>query len=62
MIFHADMILGKHADLKAWEQLKDRKDVVCATRIEPPLHPNAGEKILKDFGMYPENFKEEDFS
>lgn len=61
MIFHADMILGKHADLKAWEQLKDRKDVVCATRIEPPLHPNAGEKILKDFGMYPENFKEEDF-
>jgi glycosyltransferase involved in cell wall biosynthesis len=61
MIFHADMILGKHADIKAWEQLKDRKDVVCATRIEPPLHPNAGEKILKDFGMYPENFKEEDF-
>ena len=61
MIFHADMILGKDADLKAFEKL-DKKTVVAATRIEPPLHPNAGEKILKDFGIYPEDFKEEDFN
>ena len=27
---------------------------MCATRIEPPLHPENGEKIIKDFGMWPE--------
>lgn len=60
MIFHADMMLGKDADLKAFNHLKE-KTVVCSTRVEPPLHPNNGEKILKDFGMWPEEFKEEDF-
>ena len=60
MIFHADMMLGKHADLKAYNHLKE-KTVVCSTRIEPPLHPNAGEKILLDFGMWPEEFKEKEF-
>jgi hypothetical protein len=38
------------------------KTVVCATRIEPPLHPNNGEKILIDFGMYPEEFKQVEFN
>jgi glycosyltransferase involved in cell wall biosynthesis len=61
MIFHADMMLGKNADLKVFNYLKS-KTVVCATRIEPPLHPNNGEKILMDFGMYPEEFKEMDFN
>ena len=61
MIFHADMMLGKNADLKAFQQLKS-KTVVCATRIEPPLHPNNGEKILIDFGMYPEEFKKDEFN
>jgi glycosyltransferase involved in cell wall biosynthesis len=61
MIFHADMILGKNADLQAWNQLQ-KKTVVCSTRIEPPLHPNAGEKILMDFGVWPEEFKEEAFN
>jgi glycosyltransferase involved in cell wall biosynthesis len=61
MIFHADMILGKNADLNAWNQLQ-KKTVVCSTRIEPPLHPNAGEKILMDFGVWPEEFKEEAFN
>ena len=60
MIFHADMMLGKHADYHAWKLLK-RKTVVCSTRVEPPLHPNAGEKILRDFGMWPEEFKEQAF-
>jgi glycosyltransferase involved in cell wall biosynthesis len=60
MIFHADMMLGKNADIKAYNHLKP-KTVVCSTRIEPPLHPNGGEKILLDFGMYPEEFKEEEF-
>jgi glycosyltransferase involved in cell wall biosynthesis len=61
MIFHADMILGKDADYNAFNQLQ-KKTVVCSTRIEPPLHPNAGEKILMDFGVWPEEFKEEAFS
>jgi glycosyltransferase involved in cell wall biosynthesis len=61
MIFHADMMLGKDADLKAYQHLKP-KTVVCATRIEPPLHPNGGEKILLDFGMYPEEFKQDEFN
>ena len=58
MIFHADMMLGKDADLEAFKYL-DRKKVVCATRIEPPLHPENGEKIIKNFGMWPEKDVEE---
>jgi glycosyltransferase involved in cell wall biosynthesis len=61
MIFHADMMLGKDADLKAFQHLKPQT-VVCATRVEPPLHPNNGEKILLDFGMYPEEFKQDEFN
>ncbi len=60
MIFHADMMLGKDADLKAYNHLKENT-VVCATRIEPPIHPNAGEKILMDFGMWPEEFDQGSF-
>lgn len=60
MIFHADMMLGKDADLNAYKHLSEGR-VVCATRIEPPLHPNAGEKILRDYGIWPEEFKEQAF-
>jgi len=58
MIFHADMMLGKDADLEAFKYL-DKKKVVCSTRIEPPLHPENGEKIIRDFGMWPEPDVEE---
>jgi hypothetical protein len=34
--------------------------VVSATRIEPPLHPDGPEKVLEDFGIEPEEFKEEE--
>ncbi len=61
MVFHADMMLGKHADYHAYKHLK-RGNVVCSTRIEPPLHPNAGEKILMDFGIWPEEFRKEPFT
>lgn len=61
MIFHADMMLGKHADLYAYNCLKE-KTVVCSTRIEPPIHPNNGEKIQIDFGMWPEEWKEDEFN
>ena len=58
MIFHADMMLGKDADLEAFKYL-DKKKVVCSTRIEPPLHPENGEKIIQHFGMWPEKDVEE---
>lgn len=61
MIFHADMILGQDADYHALKHLKPLS-VVCSTRIEPPLHPNGGEKILEDFGMYPEELKSDEFT
>ena len=60
MIFHADMMLGINADLNAFNHLKS-KTVVCSTRVEPPIHPNAGEKILEHFGMWPEEFKSKEF-
>ena len=56
MVFHADMMLGKHADKKAYDLLEP-STAVCSTRVEPPLHPNNGEKIIRDFGMWPEEFK-----
>jgi len=66
MAFHADMMLGKHADFEAFKYINDKK-VVCSTRIEPPLHPEGVEKIVKDFGLWPEKevsdgFKEKDFN
>jgi glycosyltransferase involved in cell wall biosynthesis len=61
MVFHADMMLGKNADLNAFKHLKP-KTAICATRVEPPLHPNAGEKIQIDFGIWPEEWKKEEFN
>lgn len=59
--FHADMILGPDAD-KYLVQEHTKGSVVSATRIEPPLHPPGPEKIVKDFGMWPEDIKWEDFN
>ena len=49
-ILHADMILGPGYVENMIKHLAKGK-VVCATRIEPPLHPEGKEKIIKDFGM-----------
>ena len=59
-MFHADMYMGKGFDIGILKYLKPLS-VVSGTRIEPPLHPNGLEKIVKDFGMYPEDFKKESF-
>jgi hypothetical protein len=48
------MILGQDADLHLVKYHK-RGKVVCSTRIEPPLHPAGPEKIVKDFGLWPED-------
>lgn len=58
--FHADMVLGIDADKNLVKHHK-RGSVVCSTRIEPPLHPPGPEKIVKDFGMWPEDFNWKDF-
>jgi glycosyltransferase involved in cell wall biosynthesis len=67
-MFHADMMLGHYADYYLSEEvLKHVHAVVCATRIEPPLHPSGPEKIIQNFGMWPEEniqdgFKREEFN
>ena len=59
MIFHADMYLCPGADEEINKLLKPGK-VVSLTRIEPPLHPDGPEKVLIDFGIEPEEFKEKE--
>ena len=49
-ILHADMIVGPNYLENLLKHLEKGK-VVCATRIEPPLHPEGDEKIIQDFGM-----------
>lgn len=49
-ILHADMILGPNYVENVLKHLKPGV-VVCGTRIEPPLHPEGMEKIIKDFGL-----------
>jgi len=57
MIYHADMYACPKMDEHVLKHL-ERGKVVSATRIEPPLHPDGPEKILMDYGIEPEEFKE----
>jgi len=59
MIYHADMYALPGLDEEVNKYIKPGV-VVSATRIEPPLHPDGPEKILKDYGIEPEEFKEQD--
>lgn len=59
-ILHADMFIGPNYVENAVKHMS-RGVVVAATRIEPPLHPAGLEKIVKDFGMWPEDFTEDKF-
>ncbi len=58
--FHADMVAGKKLDVNILQWLEKGK-VVCATRIEPPLHPEGPEKVILDCGVEPENFNNKKF-
>lgn len=49
-ILHADMIIGPNYIENMTKHLFPGS-VVCATRIEPPLHPPGKEKIIQDFGQ-----------
>ena len=59
MIYHADMYACPGMDEAMLKHLEPGV-VVSATRIEPPLHPDGPEKILIDFGIEPEEFKEQE--
>ena len=59
MIYHADMYACPKLDEEMLKHLQPGK-VVSATRIEPPLHPDGPEKVLIDFGIEPEEFKEQE--
>ena len=59
-IIHSDMIIGPNYIENTLKHLK-RGKVVCATRIEPPIHPEGKEKIVMDFGMDDDDLKWEEF-
>lgn len=49
-ILHADMYIAPGYVENLIKNLEPGM-VVCATRVEPPLHPEGHEKIIKDFGL-----------
>ena len=54
---HADMYYGYNFVENLLKHHKD-KTVVCATRIEPNIHPPGPEKLIRDYGLYPNSFTE----
>jgi len=56
MIFHADMYACTMMDAAILKYLRKGKNIVSATRIEPPLHPPGPEKVILDCGIEPEEF------
>ena len=59
-ILHADMYIAPNYVENILKHLKPGK-VVCATRVEPPLHPKGKEKIIKDFGLDFDSLKIDEF-
>jgi len=59
MIYHADMYACPGLDEEINKYIEPGV-VVSATRIEPPLHPPGPEKLIKDYGIEPEEFDEFD--
>ena len=59
-ILHSDMIIGPGYFDNMLKHLEKGK-VVCATRIEPPIHPPGKEKIVMNFGDDHNNFMWEAF-
>lgn len=57
----SDMVVCKNYDLEILKHLKPDM-ILCSTRIEPPLHPQSGEKHTFDFGLDPNVFKLDEFT
>ena len=60
LIWHADMHVTPNMIVNMQKHLI-KESVITATRMEPPLHPEGAEKLVVDFGLEPENFKEYEF-
>lgn len=58
----SDMVVGKNFDKHISDNMEDENVVLSCARIEPPLHPPGPEKIVKDFGITPEEFKWDEFN
>lgn len=58
----SDMVVGKDIDKHISENMVDESTVLCCARIEPPLHPPGPEKIIRNFGVTPEEFDYEGFN
>lgn len=59
-ILHADMYIAPNYIENLLKHLEPGK-VICATRVEPPLHPAGNEKIIKDFGQDFDSLMIDDF-
>jgi len=59
MIYHANMYALPGLNEEILKHIKPGV-VVSGTRIEPPLHPPGPEKVIKDFGIEPEEFQEQE--
>ena len=59
--FHADMVAAPRLDNNILKHLKPGY-VICATRVEPPLHPSGPEKITMNFGIEADEFNEDKFN
>ena len=57
--FHSDMYLMPGA-MEQIDKYLEEGVVVSLTRVEPPLHPSGPEKIVMDFGIEPEELKEQE--
>jgi GT2 family glycosyltransferase len=52
----SDMVVGKDIDKHISKNMEFEDVVLACTRIEPPLHPESPEKLVRDFGLSPEDF------
>lgn len=60
-ILHADMVVHANFFTNILKHFHTGT-VVCATCVEPPLHPPGGEKHIFDAGMYPHDFNMDAFN
>jgi GT2 family glycosyltransferase len=57
----SDMVVSKDFDRYLLESLVDENQILCFTRVEPPLHPASPEKFVENFGLHPQEFKYDEF-
>ena len=60
MAFHSDMVACKDFDVNILKHLEKGK-IITGTRVEPPLHPDGAEKILRNFGIEVDEFNMEEW-